>query len=285
MADESTSTILSALSTLPHPLLSSLLDSVVSDTRHRHSRISSLLSSPPLFSLTLLRLLSLSLPDKSRLSSLLLVSSLHCLTLPFARDGNAHEHCIVELPHCPHFPRMMPGDEDAVLLLFLLCDLQHRRPQALQEASPSDWQRILKDLCYDTMVSLCGVSSLRGSALVPYIETAVRCHQFVSSMPCPAQGEEEEVAASASTVKRLPWVEVGEGGRECTVCCEEMKGGRQACELPCGHMFHWTCIMPWLSKRNTCPSCRHELPTDDISGEIRRLWNVLMRRGQLAHVA
>lgn len=49
----------------------------------------------------------------------------------------------------------------------------------------------------------------------------------------------------------------------CPICQVEFKIGDEVKQLPCDHMFHHKCILPWLSKTNTCPLCRHELPTDD----------------------
>ncbi|KAI3684979.1 hypothetical protein L6452_34209 [Arctium lappa] len=56
----------------------------------------------------------------------------------------------------------------------------------------------------------------------------------------------------------------------CAVCKDEIGVGLSGKQLPCGHRYHGDCIVPWLSIRNTCPVCRHELPTDDLDYERRR---------------
>lgn len=83
--------------------------------------------------------------------------------------------------------------------------------------------------------------------------------------------------AAAETVAGLPTVVVEEGGGECVICKEEMKVGKEVCELPCQHLFHWSCVLPWLKHNDTCPCCRHRLPSDDVFGEIQRLWDVFTK--------
>ena len=48
----------------------------------------------------------------------------------------------------------------------------------------------------------------------------------------------------------------------CTVCISEIPMGDKGMVLPCGHIFHPECINPWLDDHNTCPTCRHELPSE-----------------------
>ncbi|XP_020623263.1 E3 ubiquitin-protein ligase RNF181-like isoform X2 [Orbicella faveolata] len=73
--------------------------------------------------------------------------------------------------------------------------------------------------------------------------------------------------ASKEVVESLPAVPITAEhivkGCSCPICQAEYKIGENVKQLPCDHMFHQSCILPWLSKTNSCPLCRHELPTDD----------------------
>lgn len=56
----------------------------------------------------------------------------------------------------------------------------------------------------------------------------------------------------------------------CSVCKDEFEIGNMLVKIPCKHNFHEECILPWLKERNSCPTCRYELPTDDTEYEERR---------------
>ncbi|KAE8703173.1 E3 ubiquitin-protein ligase RING1-like [Hibiscus syriacus] len=74
--------------------------------------------------------------------------------------------------------------------------------------------------------------------------------------------------ASSSFVNNLPRVAVSDerensDGLACAICKDVLPVGIEVNQLPCLHVYHPTCILPWLSARNSCPLCRYELPTDD----------------------
>eukprot|EP00808_Paulinella_micropora_P010281 g60288.t1 len=82
--------------------------------------------------------------------------------------------------------------------------------------------------------------------------------------------------ASAEAVSALPETKVDEellsSGKlhDCAVCKDEFQLDEEALRMPCMHIFHKDCLLPWLKLHNTCPVCRYELPTDDPFWEQRR---------------
>ncbi|KAM1442501.1 hypothetical protein ACFXTO_010477 [Malus domestica] len=74
--------------------------------------------------------------------------------------------------------------------------------------------------------------------------------------------------ASVSLVNNLPRVVISKEHDKyddlaCAICKDVLPVGTEVNQLPCSHLYHSSCILPWLSTRNTCPLCRYELPTDD----------------------
>jgi E3 ubiquitin-protein ligase RNF115/126 len=61
-----------------------------------------------------------------------------------------------------------------------------------------------------------------------------------------------------------------DGGAQCAVCMDDFELGAAAKQLPCNHVFHKDCILPWLELHSSCPVCRHELPTDDPDHDNRQ---------------
>ncbi|XVE61788.1 hypothetical protein DITRI_Ditri06bG0067300 [Diplodiscus trichospermus] len=267
MVMEEETTMMAALSTLSPSQLSDLSYSILALSYHHCRRLCFLLSSPCLFSLTLHHLHSLSLHQKTLLIARHLLFSLHNLTRYFQPPPLLLLHPSTAMKH---------RDLDAVLLLLFLCETNQHNPEAL-ERPHAEWRKILSNLCSDTMLKITSITGVfDGAALLPYIEMVTRCRRFVGIMGCGGK-EGKEVAASPAAVVALPAVEVRRGGVECVICKEEMREGREVCKFPCHHLFHWMCILPWLKKRNTCPCCRFQLPSDDIFGEIQWLWAFLVK--------
>ncbi|XP_076938101.1 uncharacterized protein LOC143606106 [Bidens hawaiensis] len=78
-------------------------------------------------------------------------------------------------------------------------------------------------------------------------------------------------AASTTVVENLSSVVIkSENSALCAVCKDEIAVGFMANKLPCHHVYHGECIVPWLGIRNTCPVCRYELLTDDVEYERRK---------------
>uniref|UniRef100_A0A7N0UYR0 RING-type E3 ubiquitin transferase n=1 Tax=Kalanchoe fedtschenkoi TaxID=63787 RepID=A0A7N0UYR0_KALFE len=59
----------------------------------------------------------------------------------------------------------------------------------------------------------------------------------------------------------------------CAICKDSLFISAEVNQLPCSHIYHPFCILPWLRVRNSCPLCRYELPTDDLEYEDKKRAN------------
>lgn len=80
--------------------------------------------------------------------------------------------------------------------------------------------------------------------------------------------------AAKCAIATLPDVQITDNllaadDEQCAVCKEFFEIGEVVKQMPCKHIFHKDCILPWLELHNSCPVCRYELPTDDPEYEQR----------------
>jgi len=100
-----------------------------------------------------------------------------------------------------------------------------------------------------------------------------RLLEQVSQIEINGFGRSENPPASKAAIESMPTVQIAESQvvteTHCAVCKEAFELGALAREMPCKHLYHSDCILPWLSMRNSCPVCRHELPSEQSSSESR----------------
>jgi len=57
------------------------------------------------------------------------------------------------------------------------------------------------------------------------------------------------------------------GESECVICLKKIRNHDKplyAIEIPCGHRFHYRCLIKWEKQKNTCPICRHIIIPSDL---------------------
>lgn len=261
--------IIAALLTLHHAQFTALSRSLAADSSHRLRRLAALLLSPSRFLLLLRRIDSLPFPSKTLLLARLLHRSLRLLSL-----------------HLTSTPRLLddPDDLDAALLLLALCRVTAGGGGASVLAG-SDWRQVVSDHVAAEALQLSGLGDAGCAAVVAFVDEAMDCRRFLEAIvrdkgspPTTSAAAAEEVLASLT----VPGAGAGGGvaaGEECVICRDE-GAGEGTCEMPCSHVFHSGCVRRWLKSVNTCPTCRFELPTDDVFYEIERLWRAIVSKSR-----
>lgn len=96
---------------------------------------------------------------------------------------------------------------------------------------------------------------------------------------------------ACAIIQSLPAIQFGEkmkqsdddGNGACSICLGEFGKGEWLRLLPnCAHIFHVSCVDPWLLSRFTCPLCRTDVLYDcsdrvDSSASMNRLLGTLPR--------
>ncbi|RDX92189.1 putative E3 ubiquitin-protein ligase RHC1A, partial [Mucuna pruriens] len=83
--------------------------------------------------------------------------------------------------------------------------------------------------------------------------------------------------ASRSSIDAMPTIKITNehlhSDSHCPVCKERFELGSEARKMPCNHIYHSDCIVPWLVQHNSCPVCRVELPPQGHgSSRGSRIW-------------
>lgn len=75
--------------------------------------------------------------------------------------------------------------------------------------------------------------------------------------------------ASRSSIDAMPMIKITQrhlrSDSHCPICQDKFELGSEARQMPCNHMYHSDCIVPWLVQHNSCPVCRQELPPQGLS--------------------
>jgi hypothetical protein len=83
----------------------------------------------------------------------------------------------------------------------------------------------------------------------------------------PSASDNPNPPASKAAVDSMPTILIGAchlaADSHCAVCKEPFHLAAEAREMPCAHIYHHHCILPWLALHNSCPVCRNRMPTDD----------------------
>ena len=91
------------------------------------------------------------------------------------------------------------------------------------------------------------------------------------------QGTPGQAPASRQAIERDVTRVADAGDAQCPVCFDEITG--EARRLPCAHLFHEECLLPWLELHGSCPVCRHSLEPAEPSAPSSHTLQADMMQG------
>ncbi|KAK7294915.1 hypothetical protein RJT34_17814 [Clitoria ternatea] len=136
-----------------------------------------------------------------------------------------------------------------------------------QRFNPSESEGMFSRIIRDTWQALEDADLPHGANFGDYLD-ARRFEDLLEHLAENDSSRRGAPPAAVSCVNNLPRVVIGKehekhGELVCAICKDVLAPGTEVNQLPCSHLYHISCILPWLSARNSCPLCRYELPTDD----------------------
>lgn len=64
--------------------------------------------------------------------------------------------------------------------------------------------------------------------------------------------------STRNEVRMVGWKEIEKDLDDCSICLEEFSCNNRkiGLKIPCGHVYHESCILKWLENSHSCPLCR-----------------------------
>jgi hypothetical protein len=112
-----------------------------------------------------------------------------------------------------------------------------------------------QEMSYDALLALDRAAIQKG---VPKVISVLFCYAWTFLIDFYFQSTLARIKK-----KRAADVEVGQ---ECAVCMDNVEAKQWLRRLPCGHVYHDTCICKWFEEHVHCPLCRFDCVQNKPAG-------------------
>ena len=73
------------------------------------------------------------------------------------------------------------------------------------------------------------------------------------------EGSDDDQELGEELLSKLKKMKIGKSKKNCPVCLSHLEKDDLIRSLPCGHMYHNSCIKAWFKKKSVCPLCRMDI--------------------------